>query len=93
VGVTVGVVDAPKEKALSLVGVLSSSADPKATGLVGLGDGEPNKNGLDCGVVLTLWTGVVVEKENPGFTGDGVEGVVEAGRDVDGGGVDATTAD
>jgi hypothetical protein len=91
VGVAIGVVEAPpgpapKENTLSLVGVLSSRADPRASGLVGLGDSDANENGLDCGVVLTFKAGVVLGK-NAVFTGEGVEGVVEAGRDGDDTGV------
>jgi hypothetical protein len=93
VGVATGVVELPpgpepKENALSFVGVLSSNAGPRESGLVGLGDSDPNENGLDCGVVLTFKVGVGLGKEKAGFTGDGVEGVVEAGRDVEETGVD-----
>ena len=87
IGVAAGVVDAPKEKALSLVGVLSSTGAPRESAFTGLGDSDPNENGLDCGVVLGFTAGVVLGNENNGFTGDGVAGVVDTGNAADGVGV------
>lgn len=91
-GVAAGVVDgvAPKENPLSLVGVLISNGAPRPSGLIGLGDSDPNENGLDCGVVFGFAAGVLLGNENRGFTGDGVAGVVDTGAVVDGAGVAVT---